>query len=336
MQTLPSLDGIGPFDLAASRKRRINVSPPITQESLSGRYDLQIAFRTVERGLSEVVSKRINSVVGRRLLSDKGSHLSPDLCGSTVSKFSVQSQEAPSQVAVDVLLFGKPNDELYSADNAGCRGDDATIELKVGRQHIGQGNHSAQSRYEHKEIEQPVPEGEVCLPVLMISDVVEKADFAGFSVRQFFLGSLGRFQSVGSQFFFSWSIFSWRRRSSSSSRRLRSCSSRSRSNSRSRSLSIINGGVEVFGVGHEGTLSIRDLQSVTAVGGCEARASRILARANKITPQQRKSFPCRVSSTREGSQTLPTFTLETVRDGFAVVFLIGVVALGCVALGGSY
>jgi len=35
-------------------------------------------------------------------------------------------------------------------------------------------------------------------------------------------------------------------------------------------------------------------------------------------------------------QTLPTFTLEVLRDGFAIVFLIGVVALACVALGGGY
>jgi len=35
-------------------------------------------------------------------------------------------------------------------------------------------------------------------------------------------------------------------------------------------------------------------------------------------------------------QPLSTFLLEVARDGFAVVFLIGVVGLGCVALGGSY
>lgn len=33
---------------------------------------------------------------------------------------------------------------------------------------------------------------------------------------------------------------------------------------------------------------------------------------------------------------LSTFLLEAIRDGFALVFLIGVVALACVALGGSY
>ena len=33
-------------------------------------------------------------------------------------------------------------------------------------------------------------------------------------------------------------------------------------------------------------------------------------------------------------QSLPLFTLEAVRDGFAIVFLIGVVGLSCVALGG--
>jgi len=33
-------------------------------------------------------------------------------------------------------------------------------------------------------------------------------------------------------------------------------------------------------------------------------------------------------------QSLPTFTLEALRDGFALVFLIGVVGLSCVALGG--
>jgi len=35
-------------------------------------------------------------------------------------------------------------------------------------------------------------------------------------------------------------------------------------------------------------------------------------------------------------QTLPTFTLETVRDGFACLFVIGVVYLACAALGGGY
>ena len=35
-------------------------------------------------------------------------------------------------------------------------------------------------------------------------------------------------------------------------------------------------------------------------------------------------------------QSLPTFTLEVLRDGFALVFLIGVVGLCCVALGGGY
>jgi len=35
-------------------------------------------------------------------------------------------------------------------------------------------------------------------------------------------------------------------------------------------------------------------------------------------------------------QTLPTFTLEVLRDGFALVFLISVVGLGCAALGGGH
>jgi hypothetical protein len=35
-------------------------------------------------------------------------------------------------------------------------------------------------------------------------------------------------------------------------------------------------------------------------------------------------------------QPLSTFLLELARDGFAVVFLLGVVGLCCVALGGSY
>jgi hypothetical protein len=35
-------------------------------------------------------------------------------------------------------------------------------------------------------------------------------------------------------------------------------------------------------------------------------------------------------------QPLSTFLLETARDGFAVVFLLGVVSLGCVALGGGH
>lgn len=33
-------------------------------------------------------------------------------------------------------------------------------------------------------------------------------------------------------------------------------------------------------------------------------------------------------------QPLSTFLLELTRDGFSIVFLIGVVGLGCVALGG--
>lgn len=36
------------------------------------------------------------------------------------------------------------------------------------------------------------------------------------------------------------------------------------------------------------------------------------------------------------SQPLSTFLLEAARDGLACLFLIGVVFLGCVALGGSY
>jgi len=35
-------------------------------------------------------------------------------------------------------------------------------------------------------------------------------------------------------------------------------------------------------------------------------------------------------------QTLPTFTLEVLRDGVVCAFVIGVVYLGCVALGGGY
>lgn len=35
-------------------------------------------------------------------------------------------------------------------------------------------------------------------------------------------------------------------------------------------------------------------------------------------------------------QSLPTFTLEVLRDGFACLFVMGVVYLACVALGGSY
>lgn len=284
----PAASGF-PRHVLTAGERNAFVAPPVSQQTLPRRDDDLVGRRSVERCHGSVVGQFVDGVERRWFITEQSTHPTRRILDVVILKVGEQCQKAAPQIGMQRFASAKREHQLNSTYNAGCRSDPSPINLCPGGQQVRERNNGAQTTYKDEEVQGSIDPGEVPFAILVVSNVFEETETALLLVCQRRRGLFGLSQSVGSCERLRSSSICWRRRSASSSRLWRSSSSRrslSCCSRRSESLSIrsgINGVVRplVHGAG----LSIRGLQSVWSVGGCEAWGGSRPSQATLITLQ---------------------------------------------------